>query len=371
MHILVTGGAGFIGSHLTDKLLEQGHRVRILDALVDQVHASRRERPRYLATNAELIVASLNDPDAVMKALNGIDAIVHLAAAVGVGQSMYRIVEYCSSNIMGTANLLQLLVERKQRLRSLIVASSMSVYGEGKYVDRIGNPAVCEGRRDVDMQAARYEPCDNAGHPLQAVPTDELKALRPSSVYAVNKRDQEELCLAVGQAYGIPTTALRFFNVYGSRQALNNPYTGVAAIFCSRLMNNEPPVLFEDGHQRRDFIHVSDVASAIALASEKALDSEVLNIGSGHSISVLEIAETLAKALGKSIVPLVLRKFRRGDVRHCFADIKKAKQLLGWAPRYRFDEGVEELINWVGAQRVAEDHVIGALTELDGRGLVR
>jgi dTDP-L-rhamnose 4-epimerase len=370
MRILVTGGAGFIGSHTIDCLLERGHSVRVLDALVEQVHGKHREPPTYLDSRAELIVGRVEDHAVVSPALEGIDSVIHLASAVGVGQSMYRIVDYCTANVLGTATLLQAIIDRKRSLKSIVVASSMSAYGEGRYQTadgRLVNPQI---RKEAQLAAADWELRDGDGKTLHPVPTDEDKPLNPTSVYAVNKRDQEEMCLSVGEAYGIPTTALRLFNVYGSRQALSNPYTGVAAVFCARLLNDRPPLIFEDGLQKRDFVHVQDVARAIVSATEKPVPGEAINIGSGNSVSVIEVAETLAHEMRKNILPKILGKYRQGDIRHCFADISKARRLLGWEPSRTFRQGVPELVSWVQSQSEARDGADSAWNELEQRGLL-
>jgi dTDP-L-rhamnose 4-epimerase len=370
MRILITGGAGFIGSHATDYLLEQGHAVRILDALVPQVHGREGRRPEYLDRRAELIVGRVEDAAMVTRVLDGIDSVIHLASAVGVGQSMYQILDYCTTNVLGTATLLQALVDRKQHLESLVVASSMSVYGEGLYRrsdERLAAPNI---RSEGQLAAGDWELRDADGQALRPTPTTEDKPLSPTSVYAINKRDQEELCLRVGAAYGIPTTALRFFNAYGSRQALSNPYTGVAAIFCARLLNGRPPLVFEDGLQQRDFVHVKDVARAIGMAAERPAADETVNIGSGDALSVREIATTLAQEMGKNLEPRILGKYRRGDIRHCFADVAKAKRLLGWEPSMTFRQGIPELVEWVQSQRQARDGVDSAWQELEARGLL-
>ena len=370
MKILVTGGAGFIGSHTVDYLLERGHAVRILDALIPQVHGKEGRRPGYLDSRAEVIVGRIEEPLIVWQALQGVDSVIHLASAVGVGQSMYQIRDYCTTNVMGTATLLQAIIERKPHLQSLVVASSMSVYGEGLYRRGDGRFVTPEVRSDTQMAAGDWELQDTDGQWLHPVATGEDKQLSPMSVYAINKRDQEEMCLRVGSAYGIPTTALRFFNVYGSRQALSNPYTGVAAIFCARLLNDRPPLIFEDGRQKRDFVQVQDVARAIVSVAERPVPYEVINIGSGDALSVSEIAETLTLAMGKSIQPQILGKYRQGDIRHCFADITKAERLLGWRPSKTFRQGVPELIEWVQSQREAQDGVESAWGELQQRGLL-
>jgi dTDP-L-rhamnose 4-epimerase len=369
LKILVTGGAGFIGSHTIDYLLDRGHGVRVLDALAEQVHGDGRV-PSYLDRRVELIVGRVEDPAVVSEALEGIESVIHLAAAVGVGQSMYQITGYCTTNVIGTATLLQAIVDRKCRLKSMVIASSMSVYGEGQYRAADGRFVHPQFRSQIQLSRGEWDFRDSDGKLLQPIPTKEEKPLAPTSVYAINKRDQEELCLSVGEAYGVPTTALRFFNVYGSRQALSNPYTGVAAIFCARLLNNESPLIFEDGLQKRDFVHVRDIARAITYAAEKPAAGEAINIGSGEAVSVIQIAEILTREMGKNIPPRITGKFRQGDIRHCFADISKARDLLGWTPSKTFREGVSELIDWVQYERSARDRVGSAWVELEERGLL-
>ncbi|MGE3539050.1 MAG: NAD-dependent epimerase/dehydratase family protein [Candidatus Tectimicrobiota bacterium] len=370
MHTLVIGGAGFIGSHTVDVLLARGHTVRVLDALVPQVHGMTPQRPAYLDPRAELLVGRVEDADMVAQALDGVESVIHLAAAVGVGQSMYQVTQYCTTNTMGTAALLQTLIDCKTRLHSLVVASSMSVYGEGLYCTPDGHAVSPHVRSEAQMAAGDWDMHAPDHLPLAPIPTHEDKPLQPTSIYAINKRDQEEMCLCVGSAYGIPTTALRFFNVYGSRQALSNPYTGVAAIFCARLLNERPPLIFEDGKQQRDFVHVADVARAVVAAAEQPVMGEAINIGSGAPLSVREIAELLALELHRDIAPQIVGKYRRGDIRHCFADISKARQLLHWQPQYAFRQGVSELVAWVQAQREARDSVNSAWDELQKQGLL-
>lgn len=366
--ILITGGAGFIGSHLTDELLNKGYNVRILDNLSEQVHGKNCKRPEYLNEDAELIIGDVRDPYAVKKALKGIDAVYHYAAMVGVGQSMYEIKNYTDVNNLGTAVLLEALA--KNPVEKLIVASSMSIYGEGLYKDAAGNiQDACERKLD-QLRAGKWEIYDHNGNELSPYPTPETKNPCLSSVYALSKYDQERLCLMIGRAYNIPTVALRFFNVYGTRQALSNPYTGVLAIFASRLMNDNPPMIFEDGYQKRDFVSVSDVARASRLALENNEAAyEVFNIGSGKSYTVREIAEKMATVMGKeNIIPEVTGKYRVGDIRHCFSDISKAKAYLNYEPQVILENGLVELAGWLEGQ-TAEDKVYEASKELAARGL--
>jgi dTDP-L-rhamnose 4-epimerase len=366
-HILITGGAGFVGSHLADELLARGYRVRALDDLSEQVHGPAAARPAYLDPEVELMVGDVRDPAAVRRALQGVDAVFHLAARVGVGQSMYEIARYTSVNNLGTAVLLEALIERP--VERLVVASSMSLYGEGMFRDAGGN-LVAGGERHRDrLRAHDWEVRDAAGRPMTPVPTPESKAPNLSSVYALSKYDQERLCLITGGAYGIATVALRFFNIYGPRQALSNPYTGALAIFASRLLNGNRPLLFEDGGQRRDFVYVTDIARACRLALEaEGAAGQVINVGSGRDASVLEIARAMAAALGLAIEPEVTGSHRAGDIRHCFADIALARRVLGYEPATPLDSGLRSLADWLEGQ-AADDRVAEAHAELAARGL--
>jgi dTDP-L-rhamnose 4-epimerase len=370
--ILVTGGAGFIGSHLADLLLARGHRVRVLDSLLPQVHGEAQGRPAYLAPEVELVRGDVRDPLAVRRALaegGPADAVVHLAAAVGVGQSMYQIAEYTAVNELGTAVLLEALAANP--VARLVVASSMSVYGEGSARAPDGS-LVEPGERPVEaLRRHRWEPLGPGGEPLEPVPTAETKRPALTSVYALGKYAQERLCLIWGRAYGVPVTALRFFNVYGTRQALSNPYTGVLAIFASRLLNGNAPMIFEDGRQRRDFVHVRDVARACLLALESdGAAGLAVNVGSGVPRTVEEIARGVAAAVGRpDLRPQVTGKYRVGDIRHCYADTSLARELLGFAAAEDFAAGLAELSEWLAGE-VAVDRVEQATDELLRRGLV-
>jgi dTDP-L-rhamnose 4-epimerase len=367
--ILITGGAGFVGSHLADELLAHGYSVRALDSLSPQVHGPAQGRPSYLADDVELIVGDVRDPQAVARALEGVDAVFHLAAMVGVGQSMYAVVDYMSVNNMGTAVLLEALARRP--VERLVVASSMSLYGEGLYCNARGKLVSNASRSRAALQARQWEPQDSDGEPLMPIPTPELKRPALASVYALSKYDQECMCLTLGAAYGIPAVALRFFNIYGPRQALSNPYTGVLAIFASRLLNGQPPLIHEDGYQRRDFVSVYDVAQACRLALEApGAAGQVFNVGSGQSYTVRQIAADLAAVLGMGhIRPEITQTYRVGDIRHCFADITQARELLGYRPAVTLERGLEELAGWL-ADQSAEDRVREVGAQLAARGLI-
>ena len=370
-NVLVTGGAGFIGSHLVDALVDQGHRVRVLDALVPQVHGDDPE-PKHVNPAAEFTRGDVCDRAAVDAALEGIDVVFHEAAEVGVGQSMYEIERYVRANDLGTAVVLEAVLARRPQIRKLVVASSMSIYGEGAYTCPGCGPIAPQLRPTEQLRDRRWEvECPNCGKTLSPAPTTEEKPLFPTSVYAVTKQDQEQFCLAVGRSYGIPTVALRYFNVYGTRQALSNPYTGVCAIFSARLLNGNRPLIFEDGEQTRDFVHVSDIVQANlrALDTHRA-DYQAINIGTGRPTSVRTVCDLLAKGLDLNIEPEIVAKYREGDIRHCVADISKAKSLLGYEPRVSLEQGIPELLSWVRAQ-AAQDQVESATAELESRQLVR
>lgn len=367
--ILVTGGAGFIGSHLVDALLERGHQVRVLDALVEQVHHGAAPN---LPASVEFLQGDVRDRALVDTALEGIEVVFHQAAEVGVGQSMYEIQRYVAGNTLATSVLLEALVERRGQVRKLIVASSMSIYGEGLYSCPSCGAVAPSLRTAAQLEQRDWEVhCPTCAATLTPIPTSETKPLAPASVYAITKQDQEQLCLSVGAAYDIPTVALRYFNVYGPRQALSNPYTGIAAIFGGRLLNGQRPLVFEDGHQTRDFTHVADIVQA----NLKAMDSDAanyqyINVGTGRSTSVLQMAHLLAQGLGVALEPEVVGRFRTGDIRHCVADISRARDLLCYEPTVTLEQGIEQLLGWVREQH-ATDSVARATSELDSRGLVR
>lgn len=377
MRVLVTGGAGFIGSHVVDRLVERGHGVVVLDNLDPQVHGEAAALPVYLephvlAGRVELVRGDVRDAGTVADALTGVDAVAHLAAAVGVGQSMYEPHYYTSVNVDGQGVLMEAMAREPARFRRLVVASSMSIYGEGAYRCAEHGPVAPLPRPEARLEAGEWEvPCPACGGALQPVRTAEAKPLQFSSVYAITKKTQEELALCFGRAYRIPTLALRFFNVYGSRQALSNPYTGVAAIFMGRLKNGAPPLLFEDGRQSRDFIHVSDVAAAVvgALERDDAV-SGAFNVCTGRPVTIRQVAEALAQRLGLEIQPEGVGRYRTGDIRHCVGDPSRARAALGFDAQTSFADGLDELIAW-SAEQQALDRVEASFAELERQGLVR
>jgi dTDP-L-rhamnose 4-epimerase len=366
--VLITGGAGFVGSHLADALVARGYRVRIFDNFAPQVHG--QGVPGYLSPQADLMPGDMRDPGQVQRALEGVDTVAHLAAAVGVGQSMYEIAHYVGVNTQGTAVLLQELLQRGSNVQKLVVASSMSVYGEGRYLCGQCGETTPGLRSGKQIQHRQWElECPRCHSVLAPAGTDESKPLQPSSIYSLSKRDQEEMCLLFGRTYGLPVVALRYFNIYGPRQALSNPYTGVVANFASRLLNGNPPLVFEDGRQMRDFVNVADAVQATLLAIERPDgDGRALNIGSGASVSIREVAAALAQTLQCAIPPELTGKYRSGDIRHCFADISAAKNLLGYAPRIGLAQGMEEFVRWLRSQQ-PQDRAADAVAELSSFGL--
>lgn len=369
--VLVTGGAGFVGSHVVDQLIDEGYDVIVLDNLADQVHD---EEPDYLNDEAEYVWGDIRNRKLVADLLKRADILNHQAGAVGVGQSMYEIERYVDVNTLGTARILDTVVNEDIDLEKIVVASSMSIYGEGAY----RCPACEEERYPVLRDEEQFERrdwehrCEECGSVLNPIPTPETKPLDSTSVYAITKKDQEQLTLSVARAYDIPAVALRYFNIYGSRQALDNPYTGVCAIFSSRIKNDNPPLIFEDGDQQRDFVHVSDVARANQLAIERSeADGMAVNVGTGEPSTIREIAKALLNLYGKSdeLEPEVTGEFRAGDVRHCYADIQRARDALGFEPQVGLKEGMRELTSWA-RDRDAEDRFSEAQEELEEKGLV-
>ena len=380
---LITGGAGFIGSYIVDELLARGYEVRVFDNLEPQVHGALREnggRPEYLSRDVELIIGDVRDTDAVTRALEGVDILFHQAALVGVPQSMYDIRRYTDINALGGATVLDAAMNDRgvrDRLRKMVVASSMSIYGEGAYRCPDHGVVAPKVRPLTQLQQHRWAmecPQRGCGKVVTATPTTEEKPLQPLSIYAIGKRDHEEMFLSVGRAYSIPTVALRYWQVYGQRQALSNPYTGVGAIFCSRILAGNAPPVYEDGGQLRDFVHAKDIARANVLALESTTATDhAINIGTGNPISIADVAWTLIKEMGADrdgLAPNVLHEFRPGDTRDCFPDISLARELLGYQPQITFAQGATELVGWVREQRGhAVDRFEVAQKELRERGL--
>lgn len=368
-HILVTGGAGFIGSHLTDGLIKRGYRVRVIDNLYPQIHPTG-ELPDYFNKKAEFIRGDVTKRNDWRKALRGIDAVFHFAAAVGVGQSMYEIEHYVKVNSLGTGILLDILANEKHKVKKIIVAASMSSYGEGTYKCKqcgLVRPPLRDEKRLFKGDFNVY--CPVCGKSVDPVETKEDAFQHSNSIYAISKKNQEEMVLNVGLAYGIPAVALRYFNVYGSRQSLSNPYNGVVAIFMSRIKNNKPPIINEDGMQTRDFIHISDLIQAnIASLEKDRADYQIFNVGSGKPVTIKDVAEVINGLYKTNIKPTISFKVRRLDVRHCFADITKINKMLGWKPTVQFKDGLKEVVTWSKKEK-AVDKLDYAMKQLQKRGL--
>lgn len=369
----MTGGAGFIGSHTVDLLLDHGYDVTVLDNLEPQVHGSPTSVPDYLNPKARLVIGDFRDERTFAPLLRESDAVIHLAALVGVGQSMYEPSRYISTNTNGTASLLERLVTIGQNIKKMVVASSMSIYGEGEYrCSHCGLEVHPSLRDEKALMAKKWEhSCPSCASLLVPQPTDEETSPMPTSIYAMSKRHQEEMCILIGRTYGIPTVALRYFNAYGSRQSLRNPYTGACAIFSSRLLSGNAPYLFEDGQQVRDFTHVKDVARATVLALEgSGADYQAVNVGTGKPTSILHLAETLAELYDRKVKPLVSQEYRKGDIRHCYAETTKARRLLGFEAYLDLHGGLIELMNWARMKDWGRiDFFDKALQELKEKGL--
>ena len=368
--VLVTGGAGFIGSHLVDALVARGDRVRILDNLHPQAHPSGK--PDNVHPEAELLLGDVRDRPTVERALEGVELVFHQAGLVGNGQSMYELRQYMDVNAVGTATLLEAILARRAQIQRLVVASSMVVYGDGAYACPEHGALPGALRLEERLRARRWEPiCPRCRNEVVPIATNESHPLAPNSVYGVSKRDQEELCLVVGRAYEVPTVALRYLNTYGSRQVLGNPYTGVAAIVATRVLNGQSPIVFEDGEQLRDFTHVSDVVQAnlAAAAADSRAWYRAFNVGTGRSTRIVDVVRAVTRALGSELEPRITGEFRKGDIRHCFADVAAARDLLGFEARVSFDEGAAELGRWASSQS-PQDPTDAAHDELRRRALL-
>lgn len=369
MKILITGGAGFIGSFLTDELIKKGQTVTIFDNLEPQVHQGRI--PEYLNQEAEFVQGDLLDYNALKQVVKGQEIIFHQAAMVGVGQSMFQIKRYIEANSLGTANLIDILVNQEHRVKKLLVASSMSIYGEGSYRCQecgIAEPQPRAEERMLNKDRELY--CSGCGRNLKPIPTNESKKPELNSIYALTKKDQEQICLIAAKVHKIPTVILRYFNVYGPRQSLSNPYTGVIAIFASRIKNNKPPIIFEDGLQSRDFVSVHDIVRANLLCMESnAADYEIFNVGTGRGTTILQVAEVLSKLYGKDIKPAITHKFRKGDIRHCLADISNIQSKLGFEPKVSLEDGLKEFVRWSETAK-SIDNTERAVQELEEKGLL-
>ncbi len=373
--ILVTGGAGFIGSHLVDKLIEvENHNVTVLDILDDQVHGKLGKPPDYLNKKVKFVRGSVTDYKKLEDLVGKNEIIFHLAAKVGVGQSMYQIEKYGDNNILGLANLLDILVNSEHNIEKVVIASSNTVYGEGKSQCNKFGVIIPKLRSLEQLKRKDWElNCPKCGSKVKPLLTDEKSKLNPSSIYAFSKQAQEKMGLLIGKTYGINTTVLRFFLVYGTRQSLSNPYTGVCAIFSIRTLYGKSPIIFEDGEQSRDFVNVNDICQALILAMEKeAANGEIFNVGTGTPITIKEVAETITQKINPKIKTIYNQQYRVGDIRHCVADISKIKNKLGYSPKLSFKEGIDDLIDWIKSNKDdVQKPSQKAIQELKAKGLLK
>jgi dTDP-L-rhamnose 4-epimerase len=369
--ILITGGAGFIGSHTCDALLTSGYRVRVLDSLDPQVHGKERKLPAWIDRRVEFYQGDVRCRADLARAIAGVDAICHFAAQTGVGQSMYEIHGYCDVNVGGTAMLLDVLANSDHGVRRIILSSSRAVYGEGAYLCPACGPVFPPLRSRAALEGSEWRIfCPSCCEPLEPLPTAEGKPLAPISVYAETKRVQEELLRIFSATYGIPSVVLRYFNVYGTRQALGNPYTGIGAIFVTRRLSGSPIAIYEDGLQGRDFVNVRDVVQANLLALAHVTSGcDVFNIGSGERLTVLDLARHVCRELATPEEFLYQGQFRVGDIRDCFADLTKSRSELGYEPAVPFAAGVAELVSWARGER-RDDRLEEAESALRVRNLM-
>ena len=371
MNVLITGGAGFIGSHLADALLTAGHHVTLFDNLHPQVHPGGNP-PLYLSSEVELLVGDVRDRSLLCEAVQRADVIYHLAALTGVGQSMYQVADYVDVNVRGTAVLLDILANESHHVRRLILSSSRAVYGEGAYECQTCGPVSVAGRNPALLEVGIWDPlCPHCGSSLQPRATSEDWPAKPDSVYAATKLAQEHLVRSVGAAYGIEVVVLRYFNVYGPRQSLSNPYTGILSIFLTQLQDGRTIEVYEDGQESRDFVHVSDVVQANLLALESPIpEGETINVGSGEAATVLDIAMLLTELMGRPKAYRISGRYRVGDIRHCRADIRKAREFLGYRSRVALREGIADFVSWALGQRM-HNRTDLAERELVARHLLR
>ncbi|MDA9808156.1 NAD-dependent epimerase/dehydratase family protein [Flavobacteriales bacterium] len=373
--ILITGGAGFIGSNLTKKLVSKGYSITILDNLSKQIHGKDQKSELYNSIKeiSTFILGDVCNEEDWKKSLKGQDAVIHLAAETGTGQSMYEISRYNDVNILGTSHLLDFLANNNNSVKKLIIASSRSIYGEGKYKCENHGVVYPNERVASNMMKGKFDLfCDVCGGELDLMPTDENSKIHPSSIYGITKQQQEQMILLMGKSLGIPAVALRYQNVYGPGQSLSNPYTGILSIFSTRMLNGNDIDIYEDGEESRDFVFIDDVVEATILALEKEeANDEVFNVGSGEATTVKEVADSLKKFYNSDINISISGKYRLGDIRHNYADLTKAKNLLGFSPKYDFQEGIFEFVKWVKNQEIKKDKYDKSITELKSKGLIK
>jgi dTDP-L-rhamnose 4-epimerase len=373
MHILITGGAGFIGSHTADALLAAGHHVSVFDNLEPQVHDHRGHWPAYLDVRVAKHRGDVRDKEALAQALVGMDLVFHLAAATGIGQSMYQISKYFEVNVQGTANLLDILANESHQVRRLILASSRAVYGEGAYLCESCGLIEPDQRPPAQLDAKQWDlTCPHCRSSVRPIPTPESKTPKPASMYAITKFAQEQMCLCFGEAYDVPVVVLRYFNVYGPRQSFSNPYAGIITLFLSQLLNGKSPEVYEEGQMTRDFVHVSDVVRANLLAMNRdEISGKVFNVGVGIGTNILTLAELLCAMVSPDLAPEVVGIARVGDIRHCTADLGLAKARLGYEPIFLLQQGLRSVIQDAHQQDIINDTSAIARRELAQSWLLR
>jgi dTDP-L-rhamnose 4-epimerase len=373
-NILITGGAGFIGSRLCEKLFDKGYNITIMDNLSPQIHGEGEcLLLRKIKEKCTFIKGDVRNKEDWKKALKEQEVIVHLAAETGTAQSMYEAVKYNDVNIMGTAHMLELLTTTKHKVKKMLIASSRAIYGEGKYLCSIHGVTYPSQRNESDMQKGEFNlKCDVCNSELQLVATDERSKIHPSSIYGITKQQQEQMVMLMGDSLDIASVALRFQNVYGPGQSLLNPYTGILSIFSTRILNGNDLDIYEDGFESRDFVYIDDVVDATILAIEKEeANGQVFNVGSGVATNVKEVAECLSNHYNSDAHILISSNYRLGDIRHNYADLTKIKDILGFSPRYDFQEGIHEFVKWVKKQGLMEDKYYISVKELKDRGLMK
>ncbi len=372
-NILITGGAGFIGSNLAIKLIEKGHNVRVLDNLSAQIHGESAVLPEKLKGKVEFVKGDVTNKDDWEKALENQHVIIHLAAETGTGQSMYEVQKYVDVNINGTAILLNYLVNNKHSIQKVVVASSRAIYGEGKYVCKEHGIVYPGDREEKNLLAKDYDAkCPYCGQSAELSATDESSKIHPSSVYGITKQNQEQMVLNVCKSIKIPAVAFRYQNVYGPGQSLKNPYTGILSIFSTQIRNGNNINIFEDGEESRDFVFIDDIVDATILGIEKEeANYEVFNVGSGKQTTVFEVATALNNLYEQKVSINITGNFRLGDIRHNYADLEKIKTKLGFTPKFDFEEGVAHFAKWVASQDVETDRYSKSIDEMKAKGLFK
>ena len=371
--VLITGGAGFIGSNLSLKLIEKGYEVTVLDNLSPQIHGEYSPLYESIKDKVNFIKGTVLSYDDWKKALDGVDVVVHLAAETGTGQSMYEIEKYTDVNIKGTSIFLDILANEKHSVKKMIVASSRSIYGEGKYDCPKCGIVYPNERKDEDMKNGDFSvKCPHCGANAKLMPTDEESKIHPSSIYGITKQVQEQMFLVMGKSLNIPAVAFRYQNVYGAGQSLSNPYTGILSIFSTRIKNGNDINIFEDGKESRDFVYVDDVVEATILGIEKdEANYEVFNVGLGKAIDVNTVASTLTRAYDSKSKITISGNYRLGDIRDNYADLKKIKSKLGFEPKISFEEGIKRFTAWVNSQEIVEDKYEKSIKEMKEKGLYK